>query len=260
MDMMLLPTSGTTYRIDAVLADPVRLNSNLGLYTNFVNLMDLSAIAIPAGFRHLSAGSAATDASDASPFEGEEHENGKLPFGVTLIGRAFEDGKIAVVADRLHRSLEDPTVGATDQPLAAKPALVAGPQPDRIAVAVVGAHLAGQPLHWQLTDRKARFVEATRTASGYKLYALDTTPAKPGLCRDPGGAGGITVEIWELDFASFGSFVAAIPPPLGIGTLALEDGRQVKGFICEPCAIVGARDITDFGGWRNWLARPAEQS
>ncbi len=233
MDMMLLPTSGTTYRIDAVLADPVRLNSNLGLYTNFVNLMDLSAIAVPAGFR----------------------PNG-LPFGATLIGRAFEDGKIAEIADRLHRSLTDPTIGATGLSLP-DGMLAPRARAGRVTLAVVGAHLAGQPLHWQLTDRKARFLESTRTAAGYRLFALDTTPPKPGLIRDPAGAGGIAVELWELDFAAFGSFTADIPPPLGIGTLTLDDGRQVKGFICEPYAVAGARDITDFGGWRNWLGRRA---
>jgi allophanate hydrolase len=229
MDVLLLPTTGTTYTIDSVLADPVRLNSNLGLYTNFVNLMDLSAIAVPAGFRP-----------------------GGLPFGVTLIGRAFEDGKIAVIADRLHRAVDGATVGATGLPLPGEK-LVPRARPARVVLAVVGAHLTGQPLNWQLTDRKARLLETTRTASGYRLYALDTKPPKPGLIRDEDAAGGIEVELWELDFAGFGSFVADIPPPLGIGTLTLADGRQVKGFICEPCAITGAVEITRYAGWRNWL-------
>jgi allophanate hydrolase len=235
MDVMLLPTTGTIYRIDAVLADPVTLNSNLGLYTNFVNLMDLSATAVPAGFRP-----------------------NRLPFGVTLIGRAFEDAKVAALADRLHRTLDASTVGGTGLPLPSA-GTIATNSPAGIRLAVVGAHLSGQPLNWQLTDRKARFVGPARTAPGYSLYALDgTKPAKPGLVRDGAGDGLIELEIWELDAAGFGSFVAEIPPPLGIGTVALEDGSTVKSFLCEAYAVRGARDITAFGGWRNWLARPTE--
>jgi len=229
MDVMLLPTTGTTYTIEAVLADPVTLNSNLGLYTNFVNLMDLSAIAVPGGFR----------------------PNG-LPFGVTLIGRAFEDAKIAGLADRLHRASDKPSVGGTALPL--PPASPVPRKAVRVQLAVVGAHLTGQPLNWQLTDRKATFLRTARTASGYSLYALaGTVPAKPGLIRDGEGQGLIEVEIWELDFAGFGSFVAEIPPPLGIGTVTLEDGGTVKCFLGEAYAAAGAEDITGFGGWRNWL-------
>jgi len=231
MDALLLPTTGTTYTIEALLADPVALNSNLGLYTNFVNLMDLSAIAVPGGFR----------------------PNG-LPFGVTLIGRAFEDHKIAGLADRLHRALASPTVGGTGLPL--PPAAPASVKPSRVEVAVVGAHLSGQPLNWQLTDRKATLVRTARTAPGYSLYALaGTVPAKPGLIRDGVGAGLIELEIWEMDFAGFGSFVAEIPPPLGIGTVTLEDGGTVKCFLGETYAVAGAEDVTAFGGWRNWLNR-----
>ena len=231
MDALLLPTTGTTYTIAALLADPVALNSNLGFYTNFVNLMDLSAIAVPGGFR----------------------PNG-LPFGVTLIGRAFEDHKIAGLADRLHRALANPTVGGTGLPL--PPATPVSAKPARVQVAVVGAHLSGQPLNWQLTDRKATLVRTARTAPGYSLYALaGTVPAKPGLIRDGVGAGLIELEIWEMDFAGFGSFVAEIPPPLGIGTVTLEDGGTVKCFLGEAYAVAGAQDVTAFGGWRNWLNR-----
>jgi allophanate hydrolase len=230
MDLLLLPTTGTTYRIDEVLADPITLNSNLGLYTNFVNLMDLSAIAVPAGFR----------------------PNG-LPFGVTLLGRAFEDGKIAAVADRLHRAVPNATVGGTGFPLPAADPVPAS-KSDKVAVAVVGAHLSGQPLNWQLTDRKANLVRTVRTTRGYSLYALPgTVPAKPGLVYDGVGQGAIELEIWELDTAGFGSFTAEIPPPLGIGTIALEDGGAVKGFLCEAHAVVNGEDITAWGGWRNWL-------
>jgi allophanate hydrolase len=231
MDVLLLPTAPTTYRIDAVLADPIALNSNLGLYTNFVNLMDLSAVAAPAGFR----------------------DNG-LPFGVQLIGRAFRDGAVAAIADRLHRSLDSPTIGATGIALPAEPAWAA-PKLATVKIAVVGAHLTGQPLNWQLTSRNARLIRTGRTAAGYSLYALaGTVPAKPGLVYDGAGQGLIEVELWEIDFAGFGAFVADIPPPLGIGTLTLEDGAKVKGFLCESYAVSDAQDITAFGGWRNWLA------
>ncbi|MDR3436751.1 allophanate hydrolase [Telmatospirillum sp.] len=244
MELMILPTTGTTYRIDEVLADPLRLNSNLGRYTNFVNLMDLSAIAVPAGFR----------------------PNG-LPFGVTLIGRAFADEPLARVADRLHRTLPDAVIGATGRSLAMTPGLeprafissrrpIAPSCPDKTIVAVVGAHLAGQPLHSQLEERHAHFLGVQQTSPGYSLYALPgATPAKPGLVFDGKGAGAIEVELYEMDMAAFGSFVALIPPPLGIGTVCLASNRQVKGFLCESHAVAGADDITAYGGWRAWLGR-----
>lgn len=235
MEVLLLPTTGTTYRIDEVLADPVTLNSTLGAYTNFVNLMDLSAIALPAGFR----------------------PNG-LPFGVTLLGRAFEDGKIAALADRLHRALPAAALAGTAIPLVTTAPVAVVATPGKITVAVVGAHLGGQPLHHQLSDRNARLLATGRTAPGYSLYALaDTQPAKPGLVFDGHGAGMIEVELYEMDAAGFGDFVALIPPPLGIGTLTLADGSTVKGFLCESHALSGATDITGHGGWRNWLATAA---
>lgn len=233
MDVMLLPTTGTTYKIADVLANPVQLNSNLGAYTNFVNLMDLSALAVPAGFR----------------------PNG-LPFGVTLIGRAFDDGRLAALGDAVHRTLDDLKLGCTRKPLAETRPVAASPDADRIAVAVVGAHLSGQPLNGQLQERNARLLRTTRTAAGYRFFALaGTTPAKPGLVYDGQGAGNIEVEIWDMDAAAFGSFVALIPAPLGIGTVKLDGGSQVKGFVCEAHAIAGAEEITQFGGWRAWLGR-----
>jgi allophanate hydrolase len=233
MDTMLLPTTGTTYTIAELLADPVRLNSNLGAYTNFVNLMDLSAIAIPAGFR----------------------PNG-LPFGVTVIGRAFEDGQLAAIADKVHRLAGATKLGGTQTALDATPAIVPSAlSANRIKLAVVGAHLTGQPLNKQLTERHAKLLTNARTAAGYRLFALPgTTPPKPGLIYDGTGAGGIEVEVWELDAAGFGSFVALIPAPLGIGTLKLADGTAVHGFLCEAHATSGAVEITAFGGWRGWLA------
>lgn len=232
MDAMLLPTTGTTYRIDDVLADPVALNSNLGVYTNFANLMDLSAIAVPAGFRR----------------------NG-LPFGVTLMARAFEDGMLANLGDTLHRALPGAMLGATATALPSTPPVT--PAPTRtIDVAVVGAHLSGQPLNSQLLERHAQLVRTARTAAGYSFYALaGTVPEKPGLVFNGKGAGGIEVEIWRMPLQAFGSFVALIPAPLGIGTLQLDDGTSVKGFICEPHAIRDATDITAYGGWRAWRTR-----
>lgn len=205
IDVMLLPTTGTIYKISEVEADPVKLNSNLGYYTNFVNLLNLAALAIPGGFR----------------------PNG-LPFGVTLIGPAHSDWALLDLAARL----------------------------EEVKVTVVGAHLTGQPLNKQLTERGARLLKTCKTAPEYRLYALaNTTPPKPGLVREPGFAGpGIEVEVWAMPARHFGSFVALIPPPLGIGSVKLDDGSTVNGFICEPAGLAGAKEITALGGWRRYLA------
>ena len=217
VDALLLPTAGTIYRIAEVLADPVRLNSNLGYYTNFVNLLDLSAVAVPAGFR-----------------------GDGLPFGISLIGPAFSEGMLLAQGAELHRAL--------------------GGRPAGIKLAVAGAHLSGQPLNHQLTTRGARLAQKTRTSSAYRLFALQgTVPPKPGLVRHEDGAP-IDVEVWELSPAAFGEFVAEVPPPMAIGTVELESGEKVKGFLCEPFALRGAADITSWGGWRAWLAsQPKEE-
>lgn len=231
MDVLLLPTAPTIYKVSEMLANPIALNSNLGLYTNFVNLLDLSALAVPAGFRR----------------DG-------LPFGVTLIAPAFEDGQLLTLGDALHRTLADMSLGATRTALASTPPVSSKPRPV-VQVAVVGAHLSGQPLNTQLIERSAKLIRTARTAAGYSFYALaDTTPRKPGLVYDGKGAGKIEVEVWELSEAAFGSFVALIPAPLGIGTVQLDDGTAVKGFLCEAHAATGAEDITVHGGWRAWLA------
>lgn len=226
IDVMLLPTAPTIYTVEAMLSDPIRLNSNLGLYTNFVNLMDLSAIAVPAGFR----------------------PDG-LPFGISLIGRSFEDGAIASLADKMHKSL------LADEKLAKPSHPITRTSPDTIGIAVVGAHLAGQPLNSQLRERGGKLRRATRTATGYALYALnDSVPPKPGLIRDTQARGLIEVEIWDLPPEGFGTFVNEVPAPLSIGTVKLEDGSTVKGFLCEPYAIAGTPDITNYGGWKAYRA------
>jgi allophanate hydrolase len=222
MDVLLLPTTGTIYTHEQIAADPIKLNTNLGYYTNFVNLMDLAAVAAPAGFR----------------------SNG-LPFGISLIGPAFTDEALLALADQYLK----PSADGFSHPLLTKP-------PGCILLAVAGAHLSGQPLNPQLTQRGARLQKTCRTARGYRLYALpDTTPAKPGLIRDEFFQGpGIEVEIWAIAEHEFGSFVAAVPPPLVIGTLQLDTGDSVKSFLCEPHAIPAASEITQFGGWRAYLA------
>jgi allophanate hydrolase len=229
MDALLVPTAGTIYRIAEVLADPIRLNSNLGLYTNFTNLLDLAAVAVPAGFR-----------ADG------------LPFGVTLIGGAFRDGALAALAGRLHRGLSDAVIGATGWKLPVLPApVLLSAKSDSVELAVLGAHLSGEALNHQLTQRGARLARTTRTAAGYSLYALTNgAQPKPGLVFDGKGRGGIEVEIWTMPSGALGSFIVEIPAPLGIGTIALEDGSLVKGILCEAHALAGAKDITGFGSWR----------
>jgi allophanate hydrolase len=221
-DFLLVPTTPTMPRIADVLERPVELNSQLGYYTNFVNFFDMAALAVP----------------------GQKRVDG-LPAGVTLIGPAGSDHLLATAAAKLLG-------GADEVALAADPLPFSEPT---VQVAVVGAHLEGQPLNWQLLERGARKVMATHTSPHYRLYALPgTTPPKPGLARIDGDGTAIAIEVWELPLRRFGEFVAEIPQPLGIGSLELADGRWVKGFICEPAAIAGATDISAFGGWRAYLA------
>ncbi len=224
IDVLLMPTTPTTFRISEVLAEPVGLNAQLGRYTNFVNLLDMSAIALPAGFR-----------------------GNATAAGVSLIGPAWTDRGLLAIAARYSQDLK-----------LSVPALDMQTRPARVQLAVVGAHLSGMPLHWQLSSRSARLVQHTRTAPVYRLYAMTTqTPAKPALVHvGPGGAD-IETEVYELDAAVFGTFVNEVPAPLAIGTVALADGSSVKGFVAEPRAILGATDITADGGWRNYLTRLA---
>jgi allophanate hydrolase len=237
LDFLIVPTTPTIYRIDQIEADPIGLNTTLGAYTNFVNPLDLAAIAVPTGFR-----------SD------------RLPAGATLVGPWGSDARLATFASALHRATSQ-TLGATGRPLAAAPPSPAPVPPDWIPIAVLGAHLAGEPLNHQLTGAGGRFLRATRTAPSYRFYALpNTTPPKPGLARVEAGGTAIELEVWSLPPAAFGNFVARIPPPLCIGSLELEDRTRVSGFLCEGQALIGAADISRFGGWRAYrrsLAPPA---
>jgi len=220
VDALAFPTTGTTYRVAELAAAPVALNSNLGRYTNFVNLLDMAAVAVPAGARANGTG-----------------------FGITLIGPAHSDLALIAMAEAYLDAAALPAL----------PPLDTGDHMDKIKLAVVGAHLEGMPLHWQLTSREATFVGAFTTAPTYRLYAMaDSVPPKPALVHSPDGAA-IAIEVYELGMAAFGSFVAEVPPPLAIGTVTLEDGTSVKGFVAEPRALEGAEDITHLGGWRAYI-------
>jgi allophanate hydrolase len=236
IDVLLVPTAPTHYTIAAMQADPVVLNRNLGAYTNFVNLLDYAAISVPSSLR-----------ADG------------LPFGITLIGPAGSDWQLADLGQRYHHATGLPQ-GAGSAALPAPQAIAglkaAAAAPTTVRVAVVGAHLSGMPLNGQLTERGATLEQATETAPDYQLYALPgTVPPKPGLLRvAPGQGARIALEVWRMPAAHYGSFVALIPQPLGIGTLTLADGSSVQGFICEPLALAGALDISRFGGWRAYIA------
>jgi allophanate hydrolase len=217
IDVLLTPTAGTIYTIAEVEADPIRLNSNLGYYTNYLNLLDLCAVAVPAGFLP-----------------------NKMPWGVTLVAPAFCDDRLLRLGARF---LGEPA------PLRALPA--AG---RTVKLAVCGAHLSGLPLNWQLTQLGAKLDRTARTSPNYKLFALPgTTPPKPGLVRVTEGGAPVEVEVWDVPVSGYGHFVSNIPAPLGIGTITLENGSSVQSFLCEVSAVDGAHDVTSFGGWRAFL-------
>lgn len=228
-DALVVPTSPTIHTLAEMAQEPVRFNSQFGTYTNFTNLADLCALALPADFR----------------------DDG-LPAGITLIAPAWHDLALSHFGKAWQGALNLP-LGATNKPLPESGAEKLSA--NHVRVAVVGAHLRGMPLNHQLTTRNAVFIEESRTAANYRLYALaNTQPAKPGLAFASEGQP-IAVELWDIPLARFGEFVAEIPAPLGIGSLTLEDGRTVKGFICEAYALADATDITAWGGWKAWLAR-----
>ena len=224
VDVLAVPTAPIFPRIADLEADPIGPNSRLGTYTNFVNLLDLAAIAVPGPFRR-----------------------DDLPAGVTLIGRAGSDHVLARLAQRFF-----PGIGGVAE---AATTTRSSRQTDRLEIAVVGAHMQGMPLNGELTRLGARLGRRTRTTADYRLYALaGGPPFRPGLLRVADGAGGpIDVEVWEIGAEGFGRLVAAIPAPLGIGTLRLADGTAPKGFLVEPEGLAGAKDITALGGWRAYV-------
>jgi allophanate hydrolase len=236
VDFIVTPTAPTIYSIAAVNADPIRLNATLGYYTNFMNLFDLAGVAVPAGFR-----------SDG------------LPFGVTLIGPQSSDRALLALADTLHRS-SSTSLGAMKWPLCSSSPEVPALAPGYVALAVCGAHMEGLPLNHQLRDRGAYLLRRTHTAPDYRLFALPGGPPhRPGLVRVREGGAPIEVEIWALPTEQWGSFLSAIPAPLGVGKVALQSGAEVPGFICEAYAASDAADITECGGWRAYLYRPLNE-
>lgn len=231
VDLLCVPTIPTFYGLADLEADPVTPNSRLGTYTNFVNLLDLCGIAVPTAPR--------TDGR---------------PGSVTLLARAGRDALTAALAQAIHQDA-GPTLGATGHPLPPSAAPGAEVQPGETALALVGAHMAGLPLNHQITERGGRFLRVARTAADYRLFALSGgPPARPGLVQVIGGGAAIALEIWAMPTARLGDFLAAIPAPLGLGRLRLEDGTQVTGFLAEAAATADAQDITAHGGWRAWLA------
>jgi allophanate hydrolase len=240
IDVLVTPTAGTTYRIAEVEADPVGLNTNLGLYTNFANLLDLAAVSVPAGF---------------AP--------GPRPFGISLVGPAWSDYDLLALAARMQR--DAPTgQGALRLALPAETGFAwsspssdasVAPAAAAVTLAVCGAHMEGLALNPELRRLGATLLERTHTAARYRLYALPGGPPyRPGLVRVERDGGAIEVELWSLSAAAFGAFVARIPAPLGIGKIQLPDDRWVSGFLCESYAVQDAVDITHHGGWRAYLA------
>ncbi|SQF96574.1 allophanate hydrolase [Paucimonas lemoignei] len=209
-------------------AEPVLRNSELGYYTNFVNLLDYAAVAVPGGFM----------------------ENG-LPWGVTLFGRAFTDQYLLSVADALQRHTDLPLIGGQHATLSTPPSLA---RHDMARIVVCGAHLDGLALNWQLKQRGATLVQSTQSSADYQLYALvGGPPFRPGMVRVDQGGVAIDVEVWELPSRELGSFLTGIPAPLGMGKVQLADGRWECGFICEAYGLQGATNISHLGGWRAYL-------
>ena len=227
LDMLCVPTIPTFYSVSDLEADPVAPNSNFGTYTNFVNLLDMCGIAVPTAPR-----------SDGRPGS------------VTLLSTAGKDAAVASLARSFEADCAR-NLGATQHPVP-KPAPLPEATSHNMEIAVCGAHMSGLPLNWQLTNLGATFVRSAKSAPYYKFYALaGGPPDRPGMVRNEGaGTGAIALEIWSLPKSAFGTFMAGIPAPLGIGTIELADGALVKGFICEASGTKGATDITELGDWR----------
>lgn len=228
LDLIITPAYPRPVTIAELQAEPVKRNSDLGVYTNFMNLLDYAAVAVPAGFM----------------------TNG-LPSGVTFFSRAFTDQYLLSVADAFQRSTELPLIG--ENPIST-PAPTQHAKNDKTLLMVCGAHLDGLPLNWQLQDKRAKLVQATLTSKNYQLYALSgPPPARPGLQRVGSEGKSIEVEVWEIPTAELGAFLSDIPAPLGLGKVELIDGSWVTGFICEDYAIKTAEQITGFTGWRDYV-------
>jgi allophanate hydrolase len=237
VDVIITPTAGTIYERTRVDADPIYLNMTLGHYTNFMNLLDLTGVAIPAGFR-----------------------NDGLPFGVTIIGQCATDCALLALASRLHRAYVN-RLGAVNWPMPERAENSCAAPVDFTALAVCGAHMDGLALNQQLRDRGGYLLQSTRTAASYRLFALSGgPPRRPGLVRVMSGGASIDVEVWAVRTAEFGSFVEGIPGPLGIGTIELQGGDKVRGFLCESYATDGAVDITELGGWRAYIRMSPPES
>ena len=230
VDCLLTPTAGRHFTIEEMLAEPIKRNSELGYYTNYMNLADLASIAVP---------------TQLTP-KG-------MPFGITLVSHAFSDRALLAIANRFQQifPLNKGTLPYAAIPEAINPTA----NPSTVDVVVCGAHLEGLPLNWQLTERGATLKTRTQTAPNYRLYALaGGPPFRPALVFDKTQGAAIEVEVWTLPLSEFGSFVANIPAPLGIGKVTLADGSCVSGFICEGYGVIDAVEITHLGGWRGYLA------
>lgn len=228
VDCVLTPAYPRPVTLAELRAEPVKRNSDLGYYTNFMNMLDYAAVAVPAGVMH----------------------NG-LPWGVTLFGRVFTDQYLLSLADGLQRHHRLQLIGgsAITSPAPLNPA-----RNDKSRVVVCGAHLDGLPLNWQLKQRDGKLLQATRSSANYKLYALaGGPPFRPGMVRVDHGGSAIEVEVWELPSSELGSFLTGIPAPLGLGKIELADGSWETGFICEPYGLADAVDITGYGGWRAYM-------
>jgi allophanate hydrolase len=233
VDVLLLPTTPTNYRLEDDLRDGRAFNDRLGIYTRFLNLLGNPGLAISAGFK----------------------PDG-LPFGVTLVMPCGRDRELDALGATLEHKLSV-GMGKRRTPLFAEPSPTepAPPAPGYARLAVVGAHLRGQALNHQLITARARFVQQTRTAPVYRLYALaGTKPLKPGLLRVAADGVHIEIELWDVPIETYGTFVAGVPAPLCIGTLTCEDAERVQGFLCESLAVQDAEDISHFGGFRGYLA------
>jgi allophanate hydrolase len=235
-DFLVVPTMPTIPTIHEVQSDSLGWSRRLGHYTNFVNLLGWSALAVPSGFTPK-----------------------KLPGGITLIARGGSERRLCRLGQAWQEKIALP-LGATGYslPTPSQPVWMKTPAEGFVRVAVAGAHLRGQPFHPALLGMGARFVRSCRTASQYRFVALmDLKPPRPGLLKDETRAGSAVVEIYELSYEGFGKLVASVAPPLAIGTIELADGERVKGFLCESWAAATARDITDIGSWITFLESQA---